>query len=60
MSTEQIIAWRVRCDIAGCDNATEAADGPELADEDAIEAGWHLSEAYGRDMCPTHAKEPTC
>ena len=60
MSTESVIAWRIRCDIATCDEVTEPQANPGDADEAALEAGWHLDEQQGRDMCPTHAQEPTC
>ena len=54
MSTEIITAYRVVCDAPGCDNATEPEAGPELADEAAGEAGWHLDDEPDNDLCPEH------
>lgn len=60
MSTVEITAYHLQCDVAGCDEVSDPQITAVDADESAGTAGWHLDETEGRDKCPTHAKEPTC
>lgn len=58
MSTQGVTTYRIACDNAGCDNATEPRASTSLADEAAIEAGWDLCQRQGRDLCPDHVSTP--
>lgn len=60
MSTVEITAYHLQCDIAGCSEVTDPQITTGDADESAMALGWHLDEMEGRDMCPTHAKDFPC
>jgi hypothetical protein len=57
MSTIEITAYHLQCDVEDCDEVSDPQITEADADESASAAGWHLDEREGRDKCPRHAAE---